>query len=175
MTVQWIAFPLHPETPEQGQTLEQLFAGRGVDIPQMLAHLKHTADDLGLPFGTRTMTFNSRKAQELGKWAEAQGRGDAFHLAAFRAYFADGLNIAQLEVLVDLASNVGLEGAAVSTILDEGRYAQAVDTDWELSRRVGITAVPTFIYNGQALVGAQSYESLEHLVTGKEAPIQSLD
>jgi predicted DsbA family dithiol-disulfide isomerase len=169
LKVQWIAFPLHPETPEQGQTLEDLLAGRGIDIPQMLARLKRTADNLGLPFGRRSMTFNSRNAQEAGKWAEEQGRGDAFHQCVFRAYFADGLNIARTEVLADLATQVGLDGTKMESILKEGRYASAVDEDWQLSRRVGITAVPTFVYNRQALVGAQSYDSLKHLVTGEGA------
>ncbi len=164
--MQWIAFPLHPETPEQGRTLEELFAGRGIDIPQMLARLKRTADDLGLPFGRRTMTYNSRNAQEVGKWAEAQERGDAFHRRVFRAYFADGLNIAKMEVLADLATDARLDGTAVESILKEGRYAPAVDEDWQLSRRAGITAVPTFVYRRQALVGAQSYESLKDLITG---------
>lgn len=171
MTVQWIAFPLHPETPEQGRTLEELLAGRGIDIPQMLARLKRTADDLGLPFGRGAMTFNSRNAQEVGKWAEAQGHGDAFHRRAFRAYFVDGLNIAKMDVLTDLATDAGLDGTAVASILKEGRYAPAVDADWQLSRRVGVTAVPTFVYNRRALVGAQSYDSLKRLVAGEGAPI----
>jgi predicted DsbA family dithiol-disulfide isomerase len=171
LKVQWIAFPLHPETPEQGQTLEELFAGRSIDIPQMLTRLKRAADDLGLPFGRRAMTFNSRNAQETGKWAEAQGRGDAFHQRVFRAYFGDGLNIAQTAVLADLATDVGLDGDAVESILKQGRYAAAVDDDWQLSRRVGVTAVPTFVFNAQALVGAQSYDSLKRLIAGDGVPI----
>jgi predicted DsbA family dithiol-disulfide isomerase len=174
LKVQWIAFPLHPETPEQGQTLEELFAGRSIDIPQMLTRLKRAADDLGLPFGRRAMTFNSRNAQETGKWAEAQGRGDAFHRRVFRAYFADGLNIARMEVLADLAADVGLDGTAVASVLKQGRYAAAVDQDWQLSRRVGVTAVPTFVFNAQALVGAQPYDSLKRLVAGDGVPIGPL-
>ena len=67
--IKWTAFPLHPETPEAGLTLEELFAGRPVDIKQVLAHLNRTAKDLGLPFGKRERTYNSRLAQELGKLA----------------------------------------------------------------------------------------------------------
>ena len=156
---------MHPETPDQGQTLERLLAGRGIDIAQMLAQLKKTADGLGLPFGPRTMTFNSRKAQEIGKWAESEGCGEAFHKRVFRAYFAHGLNIAQLDVLTELAVDAGLEGNAVEAVLQEKRYAEAVDADWLRSRRLGITAVPTFLFNGQALVGAQSYESLKNLIS----------
>jgi predicted DsbA family dithiol-disulfide isomerase len=167
LAAQWVAFPLHPETPEQGRSLEDLFAGRGVDIPQMLTHLKRTADDLGLPFGRRTMTFNSRRAQELGKWAETQGRGEAFHHGVFRAYFADGLNIALPRVLAGVAADAGLDGGAVASVLKAGRFVAAVDEDWQFSRNSGVTAVPTFIYHGRRLVGAQSYEALDRLVRGE--------
>ncbi|MCP4688650.1 MAG: hypothetical protein GY859_11410, partial [Desulfobacterales bacterium] len=67
--VQWTAFPLHPETPMEGVRLEDLFAGQPVDIPAMISRLRETAADLGLPFGSRGKSYNSRLAQELGKWA----------------------------------------------------------------------------------------------------------
>jgi predicted DsbA family dithiol-disulfide isomerase len=163
LTVQWTAFPLHPETPEAGRTLEELFAGRGVDIPAVLARLKSTAAGLGLPFTERNMTYNSRRAQELGKWAEASGLGEAFHRLVFEAYFAHGRNIARLDVLMDLAASAGLDPQAARTVLDQGRYKQAVDLDWQRSHALGITAVPTFQINGRRLVGAQSYEAIRDL------------
>lgn len=49
LEVRWRAFPLHPETPKQGLTLEELFAGRDVHIPAVLARLKKAAAELGLP------------------------------------------------------------------------------------------------------------------------------
>ena len=160
----WTAFPLHPETPEEGRTLEDLFAGRGVDVPAMLAHLRQTANQLGLPFGDRRMTFNSRRAQELGKWAETQGQGDAFHNAIFRAYFEKGQNIAQMEVLKSIAANLGLNSVTCENVLIQDYYKDAVDRDWQRARRMGITAVPTFHTTGRLLVGAQSYAELEKWV-----------
>jgi predicted DsbA family dithiol-disulfide isomerase len=164
LTVKWVAFPLHPETPEEGRSLEDLFAGRGLDIARMLAQLKATADSLGLPFGTRTMTYNSRKAQELGKWAEAQGYGEAFHISVFHAYFAQGSNIAEPAVLKDLAALIGLDPGQAEQVLSKGLFAAAVDRDWERSRQMGISAVPTFVCDGRGLVGAQPYEALRELV-----------
>ncbi len=158
---QWRAFPLHPETPEEGRTLEELFAGRNMDIPAMLERLKRVADDLGLPWGTRKMTFNSRLAQELGKWAEEKGRGDEFHNAVFRAYFVDGKNIGKKEVLLELGKKVGLPAKEAKEVLESRTFKAAVDEDWKLSMRKGITAVPTFVLDHQVVVGAQPYEILE--------------
>ncbi|MFC1515990.1 DsbA family protein, partial [Thermodesulfobacteriota bacterium] len=115
--IQWTAFPLHPDTPVEGRTLEELFAGRDVDVDQMVGHFKQVANDLGLPFGDRKMTYNSRLAQEMGKWAESNGKGDEFHDAVFRAYFADGRNIAEATVLVAVADSVGLNGQDAQKII----------------------------------------------------------
>jgi predicted DsbA family dithiol-disulfide isomerase len=134
----------------------------------MLTHLAKVAADCGLPFGARTQTFNSRRAQELGKWAESLNKGEEFHLAVFRAYFVDGLNIAKTPVLVEIAESVCLEGA--KEVLSEGKFKESVDRDWQYSRHCGITAVPTFVANGRKVVGAQPYKVLEDLISG-EAPL----
>lgn len=158
--MQWRAFPLHPETPEEGVTLEQLFAGRNMDIPSAMARLKKVAAELGLPWGERTMSYNSRLAQELGKWAETRGQGDAFHDAVFRAYFVDGKNIAQTEVLMGLVHLLGLPETEAREALQKRDFKESVDSDWALVDRLGITSVPTFVLNDSTLVGAQPYEAL---------------
>ena len=155
---------MHPNTPEEGLTLDELFAGRGIDIPALLEHLRRVADECGLPFGRREKTFNSRRAQELGKWAESLGRGEDFHMAVFRAYFVDGLNIAKVAVLTGLVEALNLDGAEAERVLSEGTFKQLVDQDWAYSRTHGITAVPTFTADGRTVVGAQPYEALEKLI-----------
>ncbi len=162
--VQWLAFPLHPDTPPEGRTLADLFAGRNIDIPRMLAHLNQVARDLELPFGDRQMTYNSRRAQELGKWAEQMGKGDAFHDAVFRAYFAKGYNIFDMDILADIAMSVGLDAATAREVVATEAFKEEVDRDWTQAYQSGITAVPTFIIAGQTLVGAQPYNVLKNLV-----------
>ena len=156
-----MAFPLHPETPEEGRSLEDLFRGRLVDIPLMKAQMKQVAQETGLPFGDRKMTFNSRLAQELGKWAEHEGKGDVYHSSVFRTYFADGKNIAKISVLLDMIESIGLSPQAASEILKNRTFQTAVDEDWSRSQRMGITGVPTFALNGQYLVGAQPYSAIK--------------
>ena len=157
-------FPLHPDTPEEGLTLEELFAGRPVDITQMRARLKQTADEAGLPLGERRKTYNSRLAQELGKWAASQGKVEEFHNTVFRAYFVDGKNIGKVPVLVELVKSLNLPGEVAQKVLETRAFKEAVDADWAHSRAVGVTAVPTFSMNQRAIVGAQRYEVLEQLM-----------
>jgi predicted DsbA family dithiol-disulfide isomerase len=162
--IKWTAFPLHPETPAEGLTLEELFAGRPVDTKQVLAHLTRTAKDLGLPFGKREKTYNSRLAQELAKLAEMQGCGEQFHMAAFRAYFVDGLNIGLRSTLMELGTTIGLSAEQVLEVLEKRTFEEAVDQDWRRSYQLGVKAVPTFMINGMSLVGAQPYEKLVQLM-----------
>ncbi len=161
INIQWRAFPLHPEIPPEGMTLEALFAGRNVDIPGMKRRFQEIARELGLPLGERQKTFNTRLAQELAKWAETQERGDEFHDAVFRAYFAEGRNIGEREVLADLAVSAGLPRKEAQEILNARTYKDLVDADWSRARQSGITAVPTFVLHDQIVVGAQPYEVLE--------------
>ena len=149
-----------------------MFAGRGFDIPAMLARLSATAAELGLPFGERVMTYNSRRAQELGKWAEGQGLGEEFHLAIFKAYFAHGQNIAQDEVLLDIVDRLGLDRSLATRVLADGTYRAAVDADWHRCREMGVTAVPTFQLNGEQIVGAQPYAALKKMLMGQNIPLR---
>jgi len=162
--IQWTAFPLHPETPTDGMTLEELFAGRPINVKQVLDNLTRVAAELGLPFGKREKTYNSRMAQELAKLAEKQGLGEAFHKAAFKAYFADGLNIGLDSTLTDLGTSIGLSETDIREALEKRTFKNAVDEDWNRSYQKGVTAVPTFIMNGMSLVGAQPYEKLIQLM-----------
>lgn len=157
-------FPLHPETPDAGISIEELFAGRDIDIEAMYTRMKSLMDEENLPYGRRTHTYNSRLAQELGKWAETQVGGEAIHDALYKAYFVDGLNIAEPDVLVDLAAAVGLPAEAARAVLDTRSFKSAVDADWAKSRQYGVTGVPTFVAGGYGVVGAQPYETLAGLM-----------
>jgi predicted DsbA family dithiol-disulfide isomerase len=155
---------LHPETPAEGITLAELFAGRNVDIQASQARMRDLMAQEGLPYGQRLKTYNSRLAQELGKWADTQPDGESLHDALFQAYFVDGKNIGDLDTLVEIASSVRLSGVEARQVLETRRYRDAVDTDWQRARELGITGVPTFVANGRGVVGAQPYEVLERLV-----------
>ncbi len=162
--IQWRAFPLHPETPEEGKSLEELFAGSTIDVVQMFAHLNQIAQSLGLPFGERKKTYNSRLAQELGLWAETKDKGHDFHMAAFHAYFAEGHNMAKKKVLLHIVEQAALDPTEAEKVLEERSFSSRVLADWQLSRNKGITAVPTFIVNDSSMTGAQPYTDLVRFI-----------
>ena len=70
MQFKWTVFQLHPETPESGLELAELFAARDFNITAMQQRVVAVAAEVGLPIKPRSRTFNSRRAQELGKLAQ---------------------------------------------------------------------------------------------------------
>lgn len=162
-------FPLHPETPESGLTLEALFAGRNFDVAAAQARMARLMAEEGLPYGARTMTYNSRLAQELAAWAVSLPGGEGIHDALFRAYFVDNTNLADITKLTAIAAQVGLSEAVARQVLQERKYRDAVDADWRRARELGINGVPTFVIGNRGLVGAQPYEQLAEFVTSAGA------
>jgi predicted DsbA family dithiol-disulfide isomerase len=163
--VKFTQFPLHPETPPEGMTLEQFFSGRSFDLEAAQERLVALMEEQGLPYGRRTHTYNSRLGQELAKWAEIEPGGGVIHDALFRAYFVDGINLARIDELTKIAGSVGLSEEEACEVLENRSFAVSVDGDWRRASELGITSVPTFVINGRGVVGAQPYDTLEQLVT----------
>jgi predicted DsbA family dithiol-disulfide isomerase len=126
----------------------------------MHASMKGLMDAEGLPYNRRTHTYNSRLAQELAKWADSQPGFDAIHDALYMAYFVDGRNLGDSEVLIDLAQTAGLVSAEAREVLTRRTFKDDVDADWQKARRYGITGVPSFVTGGSKLVGAHPYDVL---------------
>jgi len=130
----------------------------------MSERLQRAAAEAGLPMGERKMTFNSRRAQELAKWAESSGRGPGFHEEVFRAYYVEGRNIGKVDELARIAGSIGLPEKDARSVLEQGTYKGAVDADWSRCRALAITAVPTFMVGARRIVGAVAYEALEAFI-----------
>ncbi|NQU58521.1 MAG: DsbA family oxidoreductase [Rhodospirillales bacterium] len=162
--VQLVHFPLHPETPAEGRTLLELFRCGPEEIIAKNTRMKGLMETEGLPYSERSHTYNSRLAQEIGTWAETQSSGSAIHDKFFEAYFVDCRNVGDVEVIIDVVKSVGLDEQEARAVLAERRFKAAVDADWEKSRIYGVTGVPTFVSNGQSLVGAQPLETLHQLM-----------
>jgi predicted DsbA family dithiol-disulfide isomerase len=156
--VQWLFFPLHPDTPSEGLPLKDLFAGRGFDLDAAHARLKTLMDAEGLQFNQRTHTYNSRLAQELAR------AFDNLRDPLYKAYFEDARNIGDIDVLVDVAQSAGIAAEDARRVVTERTHRAAVDSDWQEARRGGITGVPTFVVGNQKVVGAQPYEVLERFL-----------
>lgn len=148
-----------------GQSLQDLFRDRSEDeINQFRARMKSLMADAGLPYGDRTMTYNSRLAQELGAWSDTVDSSGLLHDLLYQAYFVDNLNISDKVILTSLAESAGLDSAEAERVLAERSFREIVDLDWKRSREMGVTGVPAFTARDLIVVGCQPYEILERFV-----------
>ena len=104
---------------------------RGPEIVARNSRMKVNMEREGLPFNAeRNMSYNSRLAQELAKWAESKGKAEEVANALFRAYFVDVKNIGKAEVLAQIAEENDLPRDEATEVLLSRKYKDAVDDDW---------------------------------------------
>ncbi|GFO56881.1 hypothetical protein GMSM_38880 [Geomonas sp. Red276] len=147
--------------------LSELFAGRDIDLAAVQERLGLVAEEVGLPLTPRSRTYNSRHAQELGKYAERIGLLDTYQKSVYRAYFVEGRNIALWEELLPAAERAGLDPQECRRVLEEGLCAKEVGDDWRRTAALGINGVPAFLCGDRRLVGFRPYRDLEALVLGQ--------
>ena len=156
------AFQLNPTAPRdrtssRRATLMQKYALTPEQMAATDARMTQLAAEEGLDYHLDAMvTGNTRDAHQLVRFALEQARQDAMIERLYRAYFTDGRSVFDQDSLVDLALDVGLDADTTRDVLREGRYDSAVQEDVDLARRIGITGVPFFVFNGKyGLSGAQ--------------------
>ena len=162
--IQVVHFPLHPETPTEGRLLQELFECDLKEIKAKNIQMKNLMIAEGLAYNDRTHTYNSRLAQEVGMWAESQMMADNIHDKFYQAYFVEGRNIGDIEVIIEIIKSIGLDEDEGRAIIAERRYADGVDSNWTKSRNNNIYGVPTYAIDGHTLGGAQPYNVLQELM-----------
>ena len=163
---QIIHFPLHPDTPDKGRNLLNLFQCNSDELKQKNIMMGQLMKEENLEYSYREFTYNSRLAQELGYWAEIKYENMDIHDKIYEAYFKFKLNINDKEILLNIISNLNLPKNEAKDVLSKRVYKNEIDKHWQLSYKVGVTGVPTYILNKNYLIGAQdnkNFESLFHI------------
>jgi len=164
--VNWHAFQLDPSLPEHydGNELDYLSQAKGMDREQvrgMLAHVTEQAAGEGLEYDFDALQpANSFTALRLLEYAKQQGAGSAMKETLLSAHFERGLNTGDMETLVKLAAQVGLDSDNAREVLRTNRYADEVNADIAQARQLGISGVPFFVIQGKyGISGAQPAEA----------------
>jgi predicted DsbA family dithiol-disulfide isomerase len=152
--VEWLGVEIHPETPARGMPIAEMFPA--ADTRAMMNNLRTMGAPYGIIFSDITRISNSRLALQAAEFSRVQGRFGAFHDAVLQAYFAAGLDIGDLEVILELGREAGLDVAALQQALEAGTYLPRLREMQEQASAAGVTGVPTFILGvRRTIVGAQ--------------------
>lgn len=165
--LRWHPFELNPQMPPEGQNLRDHLIGKyGITPEQSRAAretLTQTGAELGFTFNYRDdmRMVNTFAAHQLLDWAEDQGRQHPLKLALFRAFFTDGQDVSDPDVLASAAQAAGLDPDAARAALASGAHAGRVREKQAFWIERGIQSVPSIVFGGKYLVtgavGADAY------------------
>jgi protein-disulfide isomerase len=108
----------------------------------------------------------SQWAAEASECAGDQNKFWEYHDLIFTSQAGENQGAFSKDNLKKLAIQLGLDSTAFDQCLDSGKYTEFVQTQAETARQMGITSTPAFLINGQAVLGAQSFESFQQLIDG---------
>lgn len=172
--INWHPFMLDPMVPPEGVPYKEYMrkkfgrADQNVDSTQtdrfksMRTHLETAAGPAGIQFDFDNISIrpNTLKAHTMMKWAAGQNMAHTASEALFKAFFLNGKDIGHIETLSQIADTIGMDGTLVNELLEEGRDTDKVQAELAYFQQLGISSVPTFIYNAQfAVQGGQPAET----------------
>ena len=138
----WLGFELHPEIPPGGVDIDRVLPPARVEA--MNARLAEVARGFGVPFAPRRHAPNTQPALAISDLARREGKLDAWREAAMDAYWRDGRDIEDRDVLRELAAAAGLDpDAAVGAVAGSGPVIQAQRAE---AARWGVSSIPTWFF-----------------------------
>lgn len=155
--VEWKAFELRPEGEDTPDYSPEYYEQAKSNVEQMSRHY-------GVEMRWNNKSKHSRHALEGAKFARLHGKENDYHDAVFRAHFQQDKTINDIDTLVEIGEDIGLDGEALREALLSRRYEKQVLADIQLAREIGVTAVPCYIAGTNGVMGAQSYDSLLQLL-----------
>lgn len=161
-------FELNPQMVPEGEDITEHLNKKYGSTPEQAAAARENilvrGEALGFTFNMdkRGRIYNTFNAHRLLHWAEAEGKQIALKWALLSAYFTDGENPSDLDLLVRVAASVGLDAARAQAILDSDEFAEEVRAQERFYQQAGINSVPAIILNDQHLIsGGQPPEVFE--------------
>lgn len=157
LTVEWRPFELHPEIPPGGTELA-VRPGSGRAVRELAAAA-------GLPLGSRRRSNNTRIALALSAWASSSPGWDRLHDRMFSAYWVDGVDLEDPDLLVDLAAASGIERGAAHDAVASGAGLEVLHASKAEALDLGVGATPGWHFgNGVVFTGIHPDHVMDRIV-----------
>lgn len=169
--IQWLPFQLNPDMPTEGmdrrEYLELKFGGRD-GAERVYGEIAKAAEAAGLEiaFDKIKRTPNTLNAHRLIRWAGVEEKQTRVVSQLFKRYFLEGQDISDHDVLVEVATTVGMEGDLVHRLLEGDSDLAETIAEGKKAREMGVQGVPCFIVaSSYAIRGAQQTETWAKIIT----------
>lgn len=167
----WHPFELNPGMEAEGENLRaHIMRKYGSSAEQSQSardHLTSMGKDLDFAFHWTedSRIYNTFAAHQLLHWASESGQAQALKLALFDAYFTQGRDVSDPEVLIETAASIGLNAEEAKAVLQDQRYAETVRRKEQFWTSRGVSGVPTMVFDAkQATSGAQGVDAFANLL-----------
>jgi predicted DsbA family dithiol-disulfide isomerase len=162
-------FELNPDMGPQGERIVDYLGRKYGRTPEQIRETQQMLHERGasegFTFGERNFVYNTFDAHRLLHWARLEGKQLPLKLALLRAYHGEGRDPSNVDVLVDAARGVGLDGDKAREVLQSGAYADEVREEEREFQQLGIQSVPAIIFDRKYLVsGGQPSEAFEEAI-----------
>ncbi|MGN6514990.1 MAG: DsbA family oxidoreductase [Rhizomicrobium sp.] len=168
--VRWRAYQLDPTIPAEGVDRKQYMQAKFGDNPNRQAMqdaLKQAgaSEDIEFAFDRIARSPNTLDSHRLIRWAATAGVQNEIVERLFEAYFEQGRDIGNRDVLTEIAADAGMDSATVADLLEQGADRELIQNEVALAHRLGISGVPTFIFQNKYLVsGAHDPDALVRVI-----------
>ena len=159
-------FELNPDMPPEGADIVSYIGRKYGRTPEQIAQsqamIRERGAAAGFSFGERKRVWNSFNAHRMLHWAGLEGRAPALKRALLSAYHTEGRNPGDPQVLIELATGVGLDPARAKAVAEGDAYAAEVRERERHWLQQGVSGVPFVVLDGRyAIEGAHPPEAFE--------------
>lgn len=169
--IHWHPFELNPNMPSEGQNLREhiieKYGSSKQESDASRVRMTEAGSEVGFEFNFNddTRMHNTFNLHQLLHFADQQGRMHELKQALFAAHFTNGRNISDINVLADIAAEIGLDRSESLAVLEDQRFAKEVRAAEQHWQQQGIQSVPAVIFNERHLVsGAQGVENFTNIL-----------
>jgi predicted DsbA family dithiol-disulfide isomerase len=178
--IRWHPFELNPAMPPEGQNLGEHIAQKYGSTPEQSqenrAHMTALGRELGIEFNftADSRIVNTFAAHQLLGWSQTHSLQHPLKLALFDAHFTQMRDVSDIDVLVQVAGDVGLDNKAARSMLSSGSQAEETRAHQQFWTSRGVSGVPSMIFGGKYMLtgaqGAQTYaQMLQKVLSEKVA------
>lgn len=159
LTIDWKGIEIHPEFPPQGKKRTRTLKSKS-----FAETIREMAQEDNMEIKLPGFATNSRQSLEASEFAKVKGRFLEFHIGSYEAYFLEGRNIGDIEIILDIGEKAGLDKSDLSDCLDKRTMFDQIVANKKDAEDNLVLGVPTFMFGKFPVHGNQSTQTMRHLI-----------
>jgi len=159
LTIDWKGIEIHPEFPPQGKKRTKTLKSKS-----FAETIREMAKEDNIEIKLPGYATNSRLSLEASEFAKIKGKFLEFHIGVYEAYFLEGRNIGDIEIVLDIGEKAGLDKSELQECLSKRTMFDKIEENKKEAEDKLILGVPTFLFGDFPVHGNQSTQTMRHTI-----------